>query len=62
VICPLANAPVIAGNAKEAKIAIIEITTKSSMSVNAVSRLMSFIFFLKVGDVLDFAEQNSYTH
>ena len=45
VICPRARAPVIAGKANEAKIAMIEITTKSSMSVNAVSLLMSFMFF-----------------
>jgi hypothetical protein len=41
--CPRVNAPGIAGSARDAKIAIIEITTKSSIRVKAVRRLMSFM-------------------
>ena len=61
VICPLANAPVIAGKAKEAKIAMIEITTSSSMSVKAVSLLISFIF-LRVESVGNLAKKTIHTH
>jgi hypothetical protein len=41
--CPRVKAPVIAGSARDAKIAIIEITTKSSIRVKAVRRFRSFM-------------------
>jgi hypothetical protein len=52
VACPRTRAPVIAGRAKDAKIAIIEITTKSSTSVNAAMRFIKIIELLVLAATL----------